>query len=1146
MLKSLFSGVSGLQSHQVAMDVESNNIANVNTVGYKYSRANFSDLLAQTKAISTAPQGDLGGKNAVQVGLGSTVNSTTRIFSQGSIQNSDKNTDVAIQGDGFFIISPDGGNSYQYTRAGDFKFDANGNFVDNNGFIAQGWLRDSATGLVDSTASIANINISPGLTTPASPSLEIAIKANLNSGSLIESFSSAYSVVSGTPPSSQSPAVYTGDALNDSGLPIESDDMGVMFNETGEAFNLQENQGVWASFLSAEKTANTVVSAGDVELDITFTLDDGSTERIATTGGSATYTAVQNANRYISSINAQSATTGISASYDASTQKINLVNTNANSSASHNIRLTTIGGTDGSGLTASTVTTAYRYQYNPSASSAIVDIDKTFTTISDLRYALETQAHSLGMLPSSNSYTVTTDGTDDAFNIAINGSAPIVVALGGASAQQVEQTILDVDLVDGDTISVTINGNIYSTAFDKNNAALDSHIEVMTAFAGAITAGEGAITAAFDGTRTITATADTAGTGYILTADYAVTPATAGTATAGAGTDIGNTAPQAQVEGTVLTAALVAGDTVSVTLNGILYSSTFATTNDAAMTALETAINTGVDAANVTATFTSPSTFSVASNTPGTAITVDVDYAVTSVGAGTATAGAGADTANIVAVAQVAQTLLDADLVDGDTISVTINGTAYSSEFDGNNVSLDTHDEVMQALATAITAGEPITAVFDGDKTITATADVAGTPFVVGTDYAVSYIVPGTAAAGAGTDVVNNTARTADENGTAYAAAINVAAITGISATYNSTDGLVIQNTNATLATITVTDDGQSGIPIAGDSINIAGDGDGDGILNENNIEIIVNEQGKFEITNPGASEDGDYDINLKITGLSSTGITENTKFTRNMEVLNTTLSSGSTGAAYSQSFNAATHSSSIDIFDSLGSKHTLRTEFRKTSLDIATGSTWSMLITVPVPATIDTIAPTNERIGSISFNSDGSLATYAPKIISFSGNNGSSSEQQVNISLGTANAFDGMTSFDSPSSTSGISQDGYTGGDLIGIRIDQSGTLIGSFSNGRSFGLAQIGMAKFTNNEGLSTDGGNVYNQTANSGDPIIGTAATSGRGFIQSSALEASNVDLSRALTQLIIIQRGFQANGKTITTSDTLLETLIGLKR
>jgi len=263
------------------------------------------------------------------------------------------------------------------------------------------------------------------------------------------------------------------------------------------------------------------------------------------------------------------------------------------------------------------------------------------------------------------------------------------------------------------------------------------------------------------------------------------------------------------------------------------------------------------------------------------------------------------------------------------------------------------------------------------------------------------------------------------------------------------------------------------------------------------------------------------------------------------MLALNSFIPAASGGTAYSQSFNAATHSSSIDVFDSLGSKHTIRMEFRKTALDSSTGSTWNMKVSVPEPASIDTIYPFNEKVGSIRFNNDGSMATYNPPNISFTGNNGSSPDQQIDLRFGTANAFDGMTSFDSPSATSGISQNGYTGGDLIGIRIDQSGSLIGSFSNGRSFALAQIAMAKFTNNEGLATEGGNIYIQTANSGDPIIGTAATAGRGFIQSSALEASNVDLSRALTQLIIIQRGFQANGKTITTSDQLLQTLIGLK-
>jgi len=583
MLKSLFSGVSGLQSHQIAMDIESNNIANVNTVGYKYSRANFSDLLAQTRAIATAPQGQLGGKNPVQVGLGSTVSSATRIFSQGSIQNSDKNTDVAIQGDGFFIISPDGGNTYKYTRAGDFKFDAGGNFVDNNGFITQGWLRDKTTGKVDSTAPIKDINIAPGLTTPAQATQEVVLKANLNSGPHVKSFSPAYKIDD------------NGNVTDSNDTTVNSGNLGVLFNSNGEAFSLKKDQG------------------------IVFTVADG----------------------------------------------------NGNS-------------------------TSYNLQYDPDSNAG----DK-FTTLKDL--------------------------TDD----------------------------------------------------------IRTHVK---------------------------------------------------------------------------------------------------------------------------------------------------------------------------------------------------------------NVS--------------------------GSATVT------------------------------------------------------------------------------------------------------------------------VNDKGKIVIDNSNA---GGADLSIKIDPYTAAGVSENTRFTTTMKALEATLPNTTGSIAFSQDINAATHSSSIDIFDSLGTKHTLRTAFRKTSQ-----SEWAMTISVPDPATISASDPKNQLAGSIKFNNDGSISQYNPGTISFSGNNGSKPYQTVQLSFGTPNKFDGMTSFDSDSSTSGISQDGFTGGDLVGIRIDQSGTLIGSFSNGRSFGLAQIAMAKFTNNEGLATAGGNVYDQTANSGDPIIGTAATAGRGFIQSSALEASNVDLSRALTQLIIIQRGFQANGKTITTSDQLLQTLIGLKQ
>ena len=184
-MRSLWSGVSGLQAHQIAMDVEGNNIANVNTYGFKYNRANFADILSQTPRVATAPQGQLGGQNAMQIGLGTTINSTTRIFSQGTLTATDKQTDLALQGNGFFVVSPDGGTTRYYTRNGDFVRDKAGNFVNNSGYIVQGWTRDDETGTIDSTGPISNIVIKEGLTTPARATTEVKIKGNLDSGNSI-------------------------------------------------------------------------------------------------------------------------------------------------------------------------------------------------------------------------------------------------------------------------------------------------------------------------------------------------------------------------------------------------------------------------------------------------------------------------------------------------------------------------------------------------------------------------------------------------------------------------------------------------------------------------------------------------------------------------------------------------------------------------------------------------------------------------------------------------------------------------------------------------------------------------------------------------------------------------------------------------
>ena len=338
-------------------------------------------------------------------------------------------------------------------------------------------------------------------------------------------------------------------------------------------------------------------------------------------------------------------------------------------------------------------------------------------------------------------------------------------------------------------------------------------------------------------------------------------------------------------------------------------------------------------------------------------------------------------------------------------------------------------------------------------------------------------------------------------------------------------------------------------------------------------VEVTVNEHGQFQVKNPSGdafnSDDGDdtddttgnippgtantnadandHNMNLTVTGLSNAAnnVTENVKFTASMAPLSGSLSSGN-ATRVTDSLNMAAHSSSTDLFDSLGTKHNIKIDFVKRGYTPNGGTEWTMVIQVAEPNRINQDGePANVITGYVRFNPDGSLATYSPASITFGAQNGSAGGQHIELKLGTTAQMDGLASTDNDSSTADISQDGYASGELNGIRIDQSGTLVGSFTNGRSLGLAQVGVAKFSNNEGLSSEGGNLFSRTANSGDPVIGAAQTAGRGKISSSSLEMSNVDLSRSLTQLIVVQRGFQANSKTITTSDEMLNTLLQLK-
>lgn len=157
MMRSMFSGVSGLRVHQTRMDVIGNNIANVNTVGYKSQRTTFSDVFSQTLSGATSANDDTGrgGRNAMQVGLGVNISSIDLKMTQGSTQRTDRPFDILVEGDGFLIVSDASGR--YYTRAGALRIDDMGNVTIPNGMIVQGWLAD-AEGTLES-GEVRDINL---------------------------------------------------------------------------------------------------------------------------------------------------------------------------------------------------------------------------------------------------------------------------------------------------------------------------------------------------------------------------------------------------------------------------------------------------------------------------------------------------------------------------------------------------------------------------------------------------------------------------------------------------------------------------------------------------------------------------------------------------------------------------------------------------------------------------------------------------------------------------------------------------------------------------------------------------------------------------------------------------------------------------
>ncbi|EAI0789105.1 flagellar hook protein FlgE [Campylobacter jejuni] len=839
MMRSLWSGVSGLQAHQVAMDVEGNNISNVNTTGFKYSRADFGTMFSQTVKIATAPTDGRGGSNPLQIGLGVSVSSTTRIHSQGSVQTTDKNTDVAINGDGFFMVSDDGGLTRYLTRSGDFKLDAYGNFVNNAGFVVQGWNINWDTQSIDSSRTPQNIFIDPGMHIPAAKSTEVAIKANLNSGLNIGNAARplyaldsihGFNKKTGETKNENDTGITQFYTTSKNGIEVTEKgvDAGALFNGKGQGLNLREGQGIWVSYANS-----------------TFSTDKGNS---------------------------------------------NVFDPN-NKTAQNNVIF-------------------WGDQNKP------VIMDITLNGVQIRNDNIKSLDEAIAYI---NTFTNPADGRDGT----------------GVIATKKE---------DGSGITFT-NQNSNGTTDNMKN--IDLQI---------------------------------------------------------------NTGNQA-------------GELQNVPVaNG----------------------NFNWNAMNLNSLAAQGDSKWIAGNFQN----------------------------------------------NGNRVQVV---TAHKYVYSSNPVQI-------------APMYNP-----DGGKTWNqGDMNTAGTP----------------------------------ENN--YQLAVNGALLNTQVRTFRTTEDLreLLQRD----ARYGVDYDGSGGFEANGSDVN-------------EGVTITITENGNFSISNPnktttppaGIQQNNrtNHDLNFNVTAYTDAlgKVSTNDAFTKIFKAFDGVQTVGSQKKE-SEQLKLSAFSAGLEIYDSLGSKHTLEVQFVKQSTTQDGGNEWQMIIRVPEPAEINTTGegPNNIVVGTARFNNDGSLASYNPKTLNFSPNNGAAPNQQIKLSFGTSGSNDGLVSSNSASTLTGQATDGYTSGNLKpdAIRVDDKGNILGEFTNGKTFAVAKMAMASVANNSGLEEIGGNLFKVTANSGAIVVGEAGTGGRGEMKTSALEMSNVDLSRSLTELIIIQRGYQANSKTISTSDQMLQTLIQLKQ
>jgi len=314
------------------------------------------------------------------------------------------------------------------------------------------------------------------------------------------------------------------------------------------------------------------------------------------------------------------------------------------------------------------------------------------------------------------------------------------------------------------------------------------------------------------------------------------------------------------------------------------------------------------------------------------------------------------------------------------------------------------------------------------------------------------------------------------------------------------------------------------------------------------------NEEGEMILNSKGTPQDVVVPIYSKVEAKETTVV----KYKCNLDSKKPVLPENATPKMIA----SAAVTTNIDVYDNLGNPHRMTLNLWHTGVNEWTASASMSDANGPVTLDIPGMEGANQENSSskmiLRFSPDGRLIAANDEGTADGINQGNifanlnyridgdPNVRNIRLDLGKSGLVEGITQFSSPSTTKAVEQDGYSMGYMEGFNIDNSGVITGVYSNGVKQAIGQVAMAVFTNPGGLTAVGENLFEVSNNSGLANIGEANQGGRGKIVAGALEMSNVDLSDQFTDMIITQRGFQANSRTITTSDQMLQELINLKR